>query len=275
MNRPFLFLSGEFTATMPIVFARSKWSHTMRAKKLIVKNEEIQREGIHENLKGFIFYADVESEEIKLNNLNFIINNNIPCYPNPKILLNLIDRHHVMKLCLEQNFIDHVVIQGKYEEKPRLPFPFVLKTGNLHCGEGKFLIQKEEEIPEWDGIATLEPFFIGDSIRILWIDQNCFMIKVENPDSWIKNTQGAEVSLIKEIPQHLLEHSKKVKNYFGLEIAGIDYIVEPKNNKFHFLEYNQFPGIGIDDEVIAISRRFFVQKMEQVEKEAECFQKSK
>lgn len=265
MIRPFLFLAGEFSISMPLVFSRHNWQHTMTAKPLFFENGALYRKNVQEKILGAIFLTNIENEEIKLNNLNTLAESKIPCFPDPCVLLKYTNRHEVMRMCIDNDLVSHTVLQGQYKDNLRLDFPFVIKAGNLHCGEGKFLIKKEEDIPQWEDIATIEPFFNGNSVRILWIEETPFMIKVENETSWIKNIQGAEISLIKDIPKEIIDHSRKVKDFFGLDLAGIDYILE-ENNDFHFLEYNQFPGIPMFEETIDCSKKFLNKKMEMVER---------
>jgi hypothetical protein len=235
----------------------------MTAKRLIIENEILHREKIHEKLSGVIFYADMDDKSIEIHNLMLLRDNLVPCWPDPRILLLMADRHKVLEKCVEYGFVNHRIVQGKFEDKPRLDFPFVLKTGTQHRGEGKYLIKSESDIPEWEGIASLEPFFEGDSIRVLIIGKNLFCIKLKNDKSWIKNSAGSDFDFIEKLPDALIDHALSVAYKFKLEIAGVDYILD--KDKFYFLEINQFPGIGASDEIIDTARRFLNQKMDYVE----------
>ncbi len=265
--KKFLFLSGEFRVTLPLIMKKNNWVHTMNSKRLEIHNDgTFGREGFFESFHGLIYYASVSSSEIRKYNLNLIIENKIPCWPDPKILLKLDDRHEVMKQCIENKLVNHNVIQCKQSEISNFPIsPFVIKVGNKHCGDGKYLINDLKNIIGWDGIATIEPYFEGQSIRILFIDDKYFAIKYENNESWIKNSPGCEVTLLNEIPKLCLEHAKLVKNLFNLEVCGIDYIIK-KNDNHYFLEYNQFPGLDVDDSLLLFINSFFMNKMLQVER---------
>lgn len=273
MNRPFLFMSGEFRVSMPTVFLREQWSHTMSPDHLIIEDDGRlhRKQYVNETLKGVIHYADVNNKEIEKSNLSKIIEHHIPCWPNPHTLLHLLDRHKVLAECASNGYVSHDIYQFRYAERklPKLWFPFVAKIGNDHRGIGKHLIYSKadfEQLPEWKGYATFEPFFKGDSVRVLVIDNYTVGIKIENDTSWIKNSAGAETSVI-DISETLKDHAMNVVTSLNLEIAGVDYIVEP-NGYFHFLEVNQYPGIDVSDEVEDIAKKFLKEKMDLVEEMA-------
>lgn len=277
--RPFLFLSGEFRITMPAVFLRDSWQHTMSSDKLILlDNKKIRRSKfVNEEIDGVIFYADLQDKELEISNLKLLLENNIPCWPSPDILLKMTDRHRVMELCVKNGFVDHEVVQtsGAVDYDvikatqicSSLEYPFVIKTGFEHRGLGKYLIKNEDDLKEfkYDGEITYEPFFKGSSVRILIIDQFNFGIKIDNKDSWIANSPGAETSIFDVDPKSdIAIHARNVANYFGLEFAGVDYIVGD-DGKHHFLEINQFPGLDIDDSITPIVKNALSNKMDYVE----------
>jgi glutathione synthase/RimK-type ligase-like ATP-grasp enzyme len=259
----YIFFSGEFSATMPAVFKMNNWHHTMSARKLFLTDGKIHREKINEHIDGCVYYCRTENYDTELHNLKFLMENCVPCYPNPAILQRMSDRHKVMQECIENNFIDHPVLQGTYEDHKILPFPFVIKTGQEHQGQGKFLVNNIRDYPKFDDIATIEPFFIGASTRVLLIGNDTFGIKFDNDTSWIKNSAGADTEICHPSIDIVL-HAKKLCKFFNLDIAGVDYIVEP-NGKFHFLEINQFPGIDISESAKNSAIDFFVGKMKEIE----------
>ena len=250
MNRPFLFLSGEFRVTMPLVFSNEQWSHSMTARKLVLNEDgTFRRDNVYtERLTGVIYFADVENEEIRRHNLKFLINNKVPCFPNPKQLLLLDDRHRLMEVCVNKGLVGHDVCFLTHFPGIEVPleYPFVIKEGNQHRGLGKHLVTSQEEIPEWTGVATLEPFFQGVSARALVLGENIWCLRYDNDSSWIKNSPGCEVSIWTDAPVALKEHARKIQREFELEVCGIDYIVE-SDGKIRFLEYNMFPGLDVDD----------------------------
>jgi hypothetical protein len=174
----------------------------------------------------------------------------------------MIDRHYVLSQCVGAGFVSHNVVQTYYDENLKFNFPVVLKTGNSHRGHDKYLIF-DNKFPTWDGIATLEPYFNGESVRILIIGNDIFGLKLENHESWIKNASGAEVYPFNP-SNALISHAKAVAKFWGLEIAGVDYILED-NGSFHFLEINQFPGIAATDEIVEAAKKFLSKIMDDIE----------
>lgn len=251
---------------MPLVFSTDHWIHSQSATGLLsVDEQHFRREPYpKEKLKGAIFYADMDNKKMEKENLELL--SNYSCWPPPKLLLSLQDRHQVLQECLKLGFVDHPVIQTTYSDSDFLPYPFVIKTGHQHRGLGKYLIQNRQDIPHWDGIASIEPFFSGESIRIFLVDNMGFGVHISNTNSWIKNSPGAEIQLFQPSPE-LLAHAFRVANNFKLEIAGVDYILN-SNGSFHFLEINQFPGLDVDDTITPIIKTFFLNKMKQIEQTA-------
>lgn len=221
---------------------------------------------VNEELKGVILYADVGDKSIEENNILTCIYNNVPCWPKPSKLIDMLDRHKVMNRCIQSGFVDHKeqVYQMEYDENYiPLDFPFVIKTGNEHRGLGKYLITKANEIPIWEGVATIEPFFTGTSVRILILGDSVFGIRIDNANSWIANSPGAEASTF--VPDDkIVKHAKEVTEEFGLDVAGVDYIME-EDGTYHFLEINQYPGLDVSDEVNDIAAKFLNDKMNYVE----------
>lgn len=267
MIRSFIFFAGEFRITIPIVFSNDNWQHSMHAKILETNSDgSFKRQKFSENILGCVYYAHVDNEDIRKQNYNFLIDNNIPCWPNPKLLLDYDDRHICLKKCIDAGLVKHKVLQTEYRKDIDFPVPFVLKTGNDHRGIGKALINDISELQPYDGIATIEPFFTGISCRVLWVGERFYCLRFDNKENWIKNAAGAELDFYPTMPNAVIEHSKLVKDLFGLEVCGIDYIVNEEKNDFHFLEYNQFPGLSLpqDDNEKYIDD-FFKMKLLDVE----------
>lgn len=261
-------MAGEFAVTMQLVFTRESWSHTMMPKKLL-QNEEgsFHRENVNELLKGLIYFASVDNQDTRRHNLDFIINNGYPCWPDPRIIRKWDDRHVLMQECIKCGLttdkVDVISVDGLKDVLPSLKYPFVLKTENSHQGEGKHLIGVDTTLPEWEGLATVEQFYSGFSTRVLTIGAEVFGLRYDNEESWIKNSAGAEVEPW-DIPENVREHAARVHDHFGLEISGIDYVVED-NGEFHFLEYNMFPGIAAFDSTQNAARKIFSSAMDRVE----------
>jgi len=238
-NRPYLFMSGEPTVATTLAFSNSKWDCISVPTKLVQSEyalDKIRRENRpREVLSGIIHYADVSDKEIE---------------------------HRVLRECKEAGFVEHDIVQSD-EFAYQMPFPFVLKTGTEHRGIGKYLISSVRDIPEWEGIATMEPYFEGESVRVLIIGSEVFSFKTTNPDSWIKNSPGADIEKC-SVPTEMIQHAKECKQYFRLDIAGMDYILED-DGTFHFLEINQYPGLGVFEDTEECGKAFIKEKMYAIE----------
>lgn len=266
MDRPFLFLAGEYAASMPLVFSREHWQHTMSARPLEDRGGgAVGRDNVpSERLRGVLYFAGVDDERVRRANLSLLDLLAVPCWPDPSVLLRLDDRHRVMRACVASGLVDHDVQIVRPGEEIRIPRPFVLKTGNEHRGEGKHLIREGDGLPAWDGEATAEPFFEGVSARVLLIGERWFGLRYDNPTSWIKNSVGADVEAWDDIPNAAVAHAMRVRRRFGLEIAGIDYIIGA-DRAVHFLEYNQFPGLSATERIQEYARPFLATKLDYVE----------
>lgn len=270
-NRNCLFLSGESSLTMKCVFRHDSWMHSCSPSKLLFENNILRRSIFpREDLKAIVFYADMDDKLQELENLIVIKNSKVPCWPNINSLINMIDRQSVMKLCVQNNFIDHKVLFLTYEEvlKTSLEFPVVVKIGNVHRGQNKFLVSSKDDLESlkdnWNESVIVEPFFEGRSVRALIVGDNIFGIEIKNDLNWIKNQCGADICRC-ELSSELIQHAKNVTNCFNLDISGVDYIVD-ENNNFHFLEINQFPGLAnIDDEVTQCVEKFLDDTLKTLE----------
>jgi hypothetical protein len=258
--------------SMPAVFSMNRWQHSCTTERLEFKEGKLYRKTQPNSpLEGVILYADLERKDIELQNILNVINSRLPCWPNPGTLLRMIDRHTVFAECVAAGFVEHPTLQlGDYITIDQVDemiaasvgYPTVLKTGNLHRGEGKHLVQNKTELLGWSGIATIEPFFKGRSVRVLVIGDSAFGIEVTNEETWIKNAAGADIHEF-NIPMDLRVHADKVCKHFGLDVAGVDYIVD--DNGFHFLEVNQYPGFAGFDEIMDCAKIFLKQKMREIE----------
>lgn len=270
-ERQFLFCAGECTATMKAVFSLDNWTHTMSAKRFeLLPNFHIRRSGITEDIKGIVYFAHVENRDLDRKNLELISVSGIPCWPNADDLLRMIDRHEVMRECVFLGLTSHTVQFVTHGEYISITRPFVIKTGQQHRGEGKFIVCDGEPIPEWEGVATVEPFFKGRSARVLIIGDRQWVIEFDNKESWIKNSAGADIISCEELDRSskIVQHACVTASVFGLDVAGVDYIVDDSGDDFHFLEVNQFPGVNVSDDVVEHSQKYFIKMMETIEKDA-------
>jgi hypothetical protein len=263
MKPRFLFFTGEPAVTLPVLKQRPAWSPVLSALRFDVTNGRLHRNrNAEDRFHGVVYFADVRDKEIETHNLDVFAKHSIPCWPLPATLLNVSDRHAALATCIAAGLVDHSVVQDHFTREPRLPFPYVLKIENEHRGEGKYFIQSASDIPKWDGIATMEPFFNGDSVRVLLVDDQVFGIRIHNDDNWIKNAAGATFEPW-EPNNQIVEHARKAMSLFDLEIAGIDYVID--RHGFHFIELNPFPRVGLSKESAAAAQRVFQRAMDSIE----------
>jgi hypothetical protein len=266
----YLFMAGEFYASLPLVLKTNNWQHTLRSTRLYRNdNGALRRECVREDIHGIIYHCDVENKEIERHNLGVIKQNNVVCWPSLDVIEPMLDRFEVLQRCYTSGFLAHpVVIVKERSTEPLLPFPYVLKVGNIHRGEGKYLVKNIEGIPNWDGTASAEPFFDGESYRVFVVGDKEFVVHIRNDDSWIRNSLGGDVTVVDEPMPGLVKHARQVCEEFRLELAGIDYVVDADG--FHLLEANVFPGLNYGDETKPAVEEFLRSKMTFVERLAKA-----
>lgn len=263
MDQRFLFFTGEPATTLPLLKSRPAWSPVLSAVSFVVTSGRIHRKNNEtDDYRGIVYFADVRDKDLERRHLESFAKNAIPCWPNPAALLGVFDRHEALSRCMTAGLVDHPVIQAEFTRDAPLPFPYVLKIGNEHRGEGKYLIRSATDIPPWEGIATMEPFFLGESVRVLLLGDRAFGVRIHHDDSWIKNAPGARLE--RWTPNaRLIEHARKAKDLFDLPIAGVDYVVNDQG--FHFIELNPFPRVGLSEESMLVARDIFREAMNQIE----------
>lgn len=267
--KPLIFMSGQVITTM-LLAMKEDWGFTRNSRKASsIEKDGFRLDSMPFVWKGVIYYAaDPDSENAKKNLQVF---SNVPCWPDPQALLRMVDRHEVAHECFMHGFyvndpLEVVSWQMCEDIYGVAPVNTVVKYGNEHSGEGKILVAAGDSFPKWEGPATIQPFFNGKSVRILHIGAAVFFIETVHEESWIKNSPGGENILLdsQRISSEMLDHSGKVRDHFGLDVCGNDYILED-DGTFHFLETNQFPGLG-DDFLGDLPRDFFLEKMRSLEK---------
>lgn len=268
LERDCLFMSGESGLTMKCVFRRERWMHTCSASTLLFENNVLHRKIFpREKLNALIFYADMDDKKLEMQNLETIKKSKVPCWPNIDSLIDMCDRFDVLQRCIDEKLIDNeVVFFDQKMHKSPLDFPFVVKMGNVQRGQNKFLIDCQDtwDVFETTSRSNIEPYFVGTSIRALIVGDQTFGIKIDNTTSWIKNTTGAEISIV-NLNDNLIRHARSCAKLFNLDCCGVDYIVE-QNGKFHFLECNQFPGLSnISNQITHYVEEFLDNKMSRLE----------
>lgn len=263
MAQRFLFFTGEPAVTLPLLESRPAWTPVLSAVKFYATDGRLHRKNSAEDdYAGVLYFADVRDKDIERHNLRIFSESGRPCLPDAQRLLALSDRHAALAQCRAAGFLRHSIVQTQFTREPLLPFPYVLKVGDEHRGEGKYLIRRVEDIPQWEGMATAEPFFEGDSVRVLLVGDAVFGVMIHNEHHWIKNSTGARMEGW-EPPAAMVEHAQRAKSLFGLEIAGIDYVVG--RDGFHFIELNPFPRVGLSQESASMARQILLRAMERIE----------
>lgn len=266
MASHFLFFTGEPAVTLPLLKPRPAWSPVLSAIQLYVTQGRVHRKNSTEDdYRGVVYCADVRDKDIERHNLHTFLKHSIPCWPEPRALLSLSDRHGALAQCNAANLLSHTIVQTHYTREPLLPFPYVLKIGDEHRGEGKYLIRTAEDIPKWEGIATAEPFFNGESVRVLVLGEEVFGVRLQHDSHWIKNSAGGRFE-IWEPPRVIADHARKAAALFGLEIAGVDYVIEPRD--VHFIELNPFPRVGLTKNSAMVATQIFLRAMGRIETKA-------
>jgi glutathione synthase/RimK-type ligase-like ATP-grasp enzyme len=263
MESRFLFFTGEPATTLPLLKQRPAWSPVLSALTFDVTAGRLHRRGsATDDFRGAVYFADVRDKDIERHNLRVLEDHAIPCWPDPAALLAASDRHAALGRCVAAGLIDHPVVQSHFTREALLPFPYVLKIGEEHRGEGKHLIRSASDIPRWEGLATMEPFFDGESVRVLLLGDRAFGVRIHNEGSWIKNSAGASFEAW-EPGEAITTHARRAMRLFGLEIAGMDYVVDAAG--FHFIELNPFPRVGLSKESAAVAREIFRGVMATIE----------
>src|SRR5215468_503972 len=147
----FLFLTGEPTATLPLLKSRPAWAPVLSAITFDVAAGRLRRRrSATDDFRGLVYFADVRDKDIERHNLGVLAGSTIPCWPDPAALLAASDRHAALARCVSAGLVDHPVVQARWTREPLLPFPYVLKVGDEHRGEGKHLIRSAADIVPWD-----------------------------------------------------------------------------------------------------------------------------
>ncbi len=265
-------MSGQLSVVGQLAIT-SDWGFSRNPRRASAIEGGFKLEGMYQEWKGGIYYAADPDTDRTVSLLKIL--SSLPCWPDPKTLLRMVDRHVVAQECIDQGFFGNdscVVATWQDLMKNEDYFGWspkngtVVKFGNEHSGEGKVLFRPGIGFMEWAGQATIQPFFVGRSVRILHIEEEVFFIETVHEESWIKNSPGGENVQMnaKNVPIEMIEHSRKVATHFGLDVCGNDYIL-CDDGSFHFLETNQFPGLG-DDFLGDLPRNFFRERMRSLEK---------
>ncbi|RZJ72381.1 RimK family alpha-L-glutamate ligase [Flavobacterium sp.] len=190
--------------------------------------------------------------------LEIIAMSGIPCVNAAEVLVKGYDRLsmlNVTKACELPLIPFNVATTSTHLKNIQIAFPFVVKAGNYHGGFGKVLVEDERK---WQDVkdllfisedyVTVEPFIDYEKdIRYLAIGDKIWAM-ARKGKFWKANVETTDFVLI-DINEKLLEQTKKLKDFLKADIVAID-ILEDKNGEYHFVEYNDIPGLsGFPDEV--------------------------
>ena len=174
-------------------------------------------------------------------------------------------------------FCPKETIMQKYKEMCKeIGLPLVFKHLHLQRGSGVFLIKEASQIPE-----ILEKFPAGSFMfqkfinnvheyRILALNGKigAFEEKIKTD----KNEFRSNVHLgamekffdVDSIPADIKEISIKAAKVLGIEVAGVDVVVD-ENNKAWLIEVNRGPGLTYDEKISPEIKNFAKFLREEVE----------
>lgn len=116
---------------------------------------------------------------------------------------------------------------------------WVAKFGNRHCGQDKL---RSDILHDAD--AIVEPFFEGESIRVLFVGDAVWLLRYE-AEGWIKNIGATVQEIPLDTPQYarVLQRARGMHAGLGLWLAGYDFIVPHNDAEPRFLEVNAYPSL--------------------------------
>jgi hypothetical protein len=132
----------------------------------------------------------------------------------------------------------------------------VAKWGNWHCGENK-----ERFTGSWtaEQPSIVEPFLKGQAVRGVIIGERYWQIRLDG-DDWLKSIHHPNAAFM-DTDEDLMCDTWQVKDGFGLEIIGNDYIIAEDGTK-HLLEVNHIPNVTRFPEIWEAYRDFVVGWLE-------------
>ena len=159
------------------------------------------------------------------------------CFPNPLAMMNCRLKLPCLARALQYSRYNSPRGMVSSQTEVRVKEERVAKWGNWHCGENKAKFSNTWVSKE---PAIIEPFFSGEAVRIVSIGEEHFQIKLEGAD-WLKSIHDSRADFM-AIDPDLLEDTLTIKESFGLEMIGNDYIAAANGEK-HLLEVNHIPNV--------------------------------
>lgn len=159
------------------------------------------------------------------------------CFPNPTAMMNCRLKLPCLARALQYSRYNSPRGMVSAKTEVRVKEATVAKWGNWHCGENKARFDEQWTSNE---AAIIEPFFPGEAVRIVSIGEEHFQIKLEGKD-WLKSIHDSRADFM-DVDPDLLSDTLKIKESFGLEMIGNDYIAAADGTK-HLLEVNHIPNV--------------------------------
>ncbi len=200
-------------------------------------------------------------------------------YPNPAFSNFLRNRSRYLEEVdtITNYALKRIGFNSIYEvnKVPNISDRVVMKIGDYHCGENKWLVEARDKVPYIKHKLRQEPVLFEEfvpnsrSIRIGIVgdptkEESYFITEHTNSEyakhnahtSWIKNISPVETTylyheknnlLIPEI-DNLINETKEFATRYNTDLIGVDWIVS--ENKIGLLELNDMIGIPDDERVL-------------------------
>jgi hypothetical protein len=126
----------------------------------------------------------------------------------------------------------------------------VAKWGNWHCGENK-----EKFTGAWECAepTVIERFVRGRAVRVMIVGDRHWQITLTG-DDWRKSIHPDDAHFT-DVDPALLDDTRRLAAYFGLELAGVDYMIGDDGTR-HLMEVNHIPNVTRFPEIRAAYLRF-------------------
>ena len=140
-----------------------------------------------------------------------------------------------------------------HQDKLGWEFPSVMKATHGSHGDDNYIVHSMDDVRRYQQEQPEKQFVLqrfvpnnGD-YRILVIGDEVLVIgRTAVGDSHLNNTsKGGEAVLvdINEIPEKVISDARKIMDYLGMTIAGVDALADKNTNEYSFLEVNAQPQL--------------------------------
>ncbi len=157
----------------------------------------------------------------------------------------------------ESYYCDMGKIEENIEDVKKLGFPCIAKLAKSERMMGVFVIKNQEDIKKLlaatGGVPVIFQRLIKNKIeyRVLVIDGKTSVVfervkrKYDGFKMDYEDQHGHEKYIdVKEIPDEIKKVSEASSKLLGLDISGVDILIEDGTNKVWVLEVNRSPGLG-------------------------------